>query len=165
MISDDDCMLEALRLAAAAEKAGEVPIGAVVVSADGGVIGRGYNRTRLDVDPSAHAEVVALREAAWRTGNHRLNGCVLYTTVEPCVMCAGAIIQARLARVVYGADDPKAGALRSVPALARHPALNHAFDVCPGLRAAECGALLSAFFQRRRAAAGDDGDARAPLLY
>ncbi|MGH9395037.1 MAG: tRNA adenosine(34) deaminase TadA [Terriglobales bacterium] len=147
---DQHWMQEALKLARAAELAGEVPVGAVVVSPEGDVLGRGYNRTLLDVDPSAHAELVALREAAWRMGNHRLPGCALYVTIEPCVMCAGALVQARIARLIYGAEEPRAGALRSVPSLAQHPALNHRFEVTAGVLAAECGALVRQFFQRRR---------------
>jgi len=145
-------MAEALKLARAAELAGEVPVGAVVVAADGALLGRGYNRTLLDVDPTAHAELVALREAAWKCGNHRLLGATVYVTIEPCVMCVGALIQARIARLVYGAEEPKAGALRSVPSLAQHPALNHRFEVTAGLLAAECGDLVHQFFQRKRAA-------------
>lgn len=144
-------MAAALDLARAAELAGEVPVGAVVVSPAGLLLGRGYNRTLLDVDPTAHAELVALREAAFRLGNHRLAGCVVYATIEPCVMCAGALIQARVARLVYGADEPKSGALRSTPSLARHPALNHRFEVTAGVMAAECGELVREFFRRRRA--------------
>ncbi len=143
-------MQEALKLAGGAELAGEVPVGAVVVSAQGGLLGRGYNRTLLDVDPSAHAEIVALREAAWRTGNHRLNGATVYVTIEPCLMCVGALIQARIARLVYGADEPKAGALRSQPSLAAHPTLNHSFSVTAGVCAPECGAVVRRFFQTRR---------------
>ena len=147
---DDRWMGEALKLARAAELAGEVPVGAVVVSAEGEALGRGYNRTLLDVDPSAHAEIVALREAAWRAGNHRLAGCTLYVTIEPCVMCAGALVQARIARLVYGAEEPRAGAMRSVPSLAQHPALNHRFEVAAGVLAAECGDLVRQFFQQKR---------------
>ena len=150
--SDETWMAEALKLARAAELAGEVPVGAVVVAADGALLGRGYNRTLLDVDPTAHAELVALREAAWKCGNHRLLGATVYVTIEPCVMCVGALIQARIARLVYGAEEPKAGALRSVPSLAQHPALNHRFEVTAGLLAAECGDLVHQFFQRKRAA-------------
>jgi tRNA(adenine34) deaminase len=144
-------MAVALKLARAAELAGEVPVGAVVISADGDLLGRGYNRTLLDVDPTAHAELVALREAAWKCGNHRLLGATVYVTIEPCVMCVGALIQARIARLVYGADEPKAGALRSVPSLAQHPALNHRFEVTAGPLAAECSDLVRQFFQRKRA--------------
>ncbi len=151
-------MQAAIELARGAALAGEVPVGALVVGPQGDVLGRGYNRTRLDVDPSAHAEIVALREAAWRVGNHRLGGCVLYVTLEPCAMCAGAIIQARLAAVVYGADDPKAGALRSVLQLAAHPQLNHRFAVRAGVAGAACATLLREFFQQRRSP-----DRAAPL--
>lgn len=147
---DRGWMEEALKLARAAELAGEVPVGAVVVTAEGEAAGRGYNRTLLDVDPTAHAEVVALREAAWKLGNHRLAGCSVYVTVEPCVMCVGALVQARVARVVYSAPEPKSGALRSQPSLAAHPALNHAFEVTGGVLAEECAALVRAFFQRKR---------------
>lgn len=149
--ADSDWMAQALALARGAELAGEVPVGALIVSAEGTLLGRGYNRTVLDVDPTAHAEMVALREAAWKCGNHRLVGCVAYVTLEPCAMCAGAMVQARIARLVYGADDPKAGAIRSVLALAAHPQLNHSFAVTAGVRAEECAALLRAFFQKRRA--------------
>lgn len=144
-------MAEALKLAAAAELAGEVPVGAVVVAEGGELLGRGYNRTLLDIDPSAHAEIVALREAAWKAGNHRLLSATVYVTIEPCVMCVGALIQARIARLVYGADEPKAGALRSQPSLAHHPALNHQFEVTTGVLATECGEVVRAFFQRKRA--------------
>lgn len=130
--------------------AGEVPVGAIVVNAQGEVVGRGYNRTILDIDPSAHAEIVALREAAWKVGNHRLAGCVVYTTIEPCAMCAGALVQARVARLVYGADDPKCGAIRSVLKLAEHPQLNHRFAVVAGVMAEECGEVIRRFFRRRR---------------
>lgn len=149
--ADWDWMAEALELARGAELAGEVPVGAIIVSPRGERLGRGYNRTTLDVDPTAHAEIVALREAAWKAGNHRLLDCTAYVTIEPCAMCVGALIQARVARLVYGADEPKAGAIRSALALAAHPRLNHALAVVAGVRADECGGLLTAFFQRRRA--------------
>ncbi len=148
---DSEYMEQALELAAAAELAGEVPIGALVINERGDVIGRGYNRTRMDADPTAHAEMVALREAAWRIANPRLTGCTLYVTIEPCAMCAGALIQARIARLVYGAPDPKAGALHSVPSLAAHPALNHEYTVTAGVRAEACSARLSEFFRDCRA--------------
>ncbi|HEY8055647.1 MAG TPA: tRNA adenosine(34) deaminase TadA [Terriglobales bacterium] len=147
---DQQWMLAALDLARAAELAGEVPIGAVVLAASGDLLGRGYNRTLLDVDPSAHAEIVALREAAWRAGNHRLLGATVYVTIEPCLMCVGALIQARIARLVYGADEPKSGALRSTPSLAAHPALNHRFAVTPGVCAPACGEIVQSFFLRKR---------------
>jgi tRNA(adenine34) deaminase len=147
---DEQWMQQALALARAAELAGEVPVGAVVISESGDLLGRGYNRTLLDVDPSAHAEIVALREAAWRAGNHRLPGSTVYVTIEPCLMCVGALIQARIARLVYGADEPKSGALRSTPSLASHPALNHHFTVTAGIQAPACGEIVQAFFRRRR---------------
>ncbi|MGN6592407.1 MAG: tRNA adenosine(34) deaminase TadA [Terriglobales bacterium] len=147
---DEQWMQQALALARAAELAGEVPVGAVVISESGDLLGRGYNRTLLDVDPSAHAEIVALREAAWRAGNHRLPGSTVYVTIEPCLMCVGALIQARIARLVYGADEPKSGALRSTPSLASHPALNHHFTVTAGIQAPACAEIVQAFFRRRR---------------
>lgn len=150
--ADWDWMAEALALARQAETAEEVPVGALVVSPAGEVVGRSYNRTISDRDPTAHAEIVALREAAHRLGNHRLVGCAAYVTLEPCAMCVGAFIQARIARLVFAADDPKAGAVHSVLALAAHPQLNHAFPVTAGVRAEEAGELLRRFFQRRRGA-------------
>ena len=157
-------MREALRLAHGAELAGEVPVGAVVVDSEGAIVGRGYNRTLLDVDPSAHAEIVALREAAWKVGNHRLLECTVYATIEPCAMCAGALIQARITRLVYGADDPKAGAIRSVLQLADHPALNHRFAVADGVLAGECGGLLRQFFRRKRGKTAQTSDEIQPNL-
>lgn len=142
-------MREAIALARAAEGAGEVPIGAVAVR-DGAVLARGMNRTILDCDPTAHAEIVALRAAARAIGNYRLSGCTLYITLEPCAMCAGAIVQARVDRVVYGADDPKAGALRTHFNIADHPQLNHRAEITAGVLAEECAALLQVFFATRR---------------
>ena len=144
-------MREALTLAAIAEAHGEVPVGAVVVS-DGAIIGRGYNQPIISHDPSAHAEIIAMREAAARIGNYRLTGCELYVTLEPCVMCAGAIMHARIARLVFGAADPKTGACGSVLNLFFEASLNHHATVMPGVLAAECGARLSAFFSQRRQA-------------
>jgi tRNA(adenine34) deaminase len=138
--------LEEARLAAAA---GEVPVGAVVVK-DGEIVGRGHNRNLLDADPTAHAELVALRQAAARLGNHRLSGCTMFATIEPCAMCAGAMVHARLARLVYGAADPKAGAAGSVLVVLNHPKLNHRMEVASGVLAAECSQLLTSFFQSRR---------------
>jgi tRNA(adenine34) deaminase len=132
---------------AAAE--GEVPIGAVVVL-DGRVIGRGHNRPIAAIDPTAHAEIAALREAARATENYRLVGAALYATVEPCAMCCGAALHARVERVVYGADDPKAGAARSLYALLEDPRMNHRAAVTRGVRAAECAELLGEFFRARR---------------
>ena len=140
----------AIDQAEAAELAGEVPVGAIVLSAEGAVIGRGNNQVLRTNDPTAHAEIVALREAARALGNYRLPGCTLVCTLEPCAMCASAILHARLARLVYAARDPKAGACGSVLAVMNHPALNHRVDVTAGVLAEACGAMLSAFFRRRR---------------
>jgi tRNA(adenine34) deaminase len=147
--SDEPFMREALELAAEAAAAGEVPVGAVVVK-DGRVIGRGYNRPITSADPTAHAEIVALREAAAALGNYRLPGCELYVTLEPCAMCVGAMVHARLARIVYGARDPKTGACGSLvdlPALAQW---NHHGAFEGGLLEAECGEILKGFFAERR---------------
>ena len=145
-------MGEALALARTAAGRGEVPVGAVVVR-DGVVIGRGGNAPIAASDPTAHAEIAALREAGRALGNYRLPGCELYVTIEPCAMCAGAIIHARIARVVFGARDPKTGACGSVIDLFAEPRLNHHAQVVAGVRADECGALLSQFFAARRSAA------------
>jgi tRNA(adenine34) deaminase len=142
-------MGEALALAQEAGRRGEVPVGAVVVREDV-VIGRGGNAPIAASDPTAHAEIAALREAARATGNYRLPDCELYVTIEPCAMCAGAILHARIARVVFGARDPKTGACGSVIDLFAEPRLNHHAVVVQGVRADECGALLSAFFAARR---------------
>ena len=150
-MSDDLYMREALALAGIAEAHGEVPVGAVVVS-DGAIIGRGYNQSITSHDPSAHAEIIAMRDAAARIGNYRLTGCELYVTLEPCVMCAGAILHARISRLVFGAADPKTGACGSVVNLFAEASLNHHAAVVPGVLAAECGARLSAFFSQRRQA-------------
>ncbi len=139
----------ALEEARAAERAGEVPVGAVVVL-DGTVIARGANRTIADCDPTAHAEIIALRSAARALGNYRLIGATLYVTIEPCAMCAGAIVQGRLERVVYGAEDPKGGAARSCFEVLDHPQLNHRVAVTPGVCAEESATLLQAFFATRR---------------
>jgi tRNA(adenine34) deaminase len=142
-------MRQALELAREAERAGEVPVGAVLVSG-GQVIARGWNRTITDCDPTAHAEIIALREAAKALGNYRLGDVTLYVTIEPCAMCAGAIVQARVARLVYGADDPKGGAVRTCFNLLDHPLLNHRVEVTAGVLADECAALLQTFFATRR---------------
>src|ERR1017187_8076431 len=136
MRNDEDFMREALNEAQAAQEAGEVPVGALVVG-NGEIVGRGHNRTIRDCDPSAHAEIVALRDAARRVANHRLTGCTLYVTVEPCAMCAGAVVQARVARLVYGCDDPKAGAIRSLYQIADDPRLNHRAEIVGGIMAQE----------------------------
>ena len=142
-------MRVALVEAGHAAAAGEVPVGAVVV-VDGEVIATGHNRSICDSDPSGHAEIVALRAAAESLGNHRLANATLYVTLEPCVMCVGAIVQARVSRVVFGAYDAKAGALGSAADLSDSKALNHRFEINGGLLADECSALLKAFFQARR---------------
>ena len=149
--SDDlDYLHACIAEARAAEHDGEVPIGAIIVR-DGEIIARGQNRVLRDHDPTAHAEIVALRAAARALENYRLaEGCTLYVTLEPCAMCAGAILHARVSRLVYAAPDPKAGACGSVLAVLNHPQLNHQVEVTSGLLAEECGALLTAFFRARR---------------
>lgn len=139
----------AIAEAEAAERDGEVPVGAVVVH-EGEIIARGNNRVLRDSDPTAHAEIVAMRAAGAVLSNYRLEGCTLYTTLEPCAMCAGAILHARIARLVYAASDPKAGACGSVLSVMNHPQLNHKAEVVSGLLAEECGAMLTDFFRRRR---------------
>ena len=146
---DLEFMRVALGLAEEAGRAGEVPVGAVVVR-DGEIVGRGYNHPISGRDPTAHAEVAALRDAAQHLGNYRLGGCELYVTLEPCVMCAGAIMHARVSRVIYGAADPKTGACGSVVDLFAEGRLNHHATVVGGLLAPEAGALLQAFFAARR---------------
>jgi tRNA(adenine34) deaminase len=142
-------MEEALRAAEEAGASGEVPVGAVVVC-DGREVGRAGNRNVADADPTAHAEIVALRQAARALGNHRLSGCAMFVTIEPCAMCAGALVHARLARLVYGADDPKAGAVHSVMQVVNHPALNHQMEVRRGVLGERCGELLRSFFRAKR---------------
>lgn len=149
MISDLDAMQAALAEAQKAAAEGEVPIGAVVVYG-GEVIARGQNRVLRNVDPTAHAEIIALREAAQALGNYRLNGCALYVTLEPCAMCAGAMIHARLDRLVYATPDPKAGACGSVLSVLNHPQLNHQMQVEQGILAGEACELLRSFFRERR---------------
>ena len=149
---DTGFMQLALEQARHAWALGEVPVGAVVVR-DGAVIASGYNQPIGRHDPTAHAEIVALRAAADLLGNYRLPGCALYVTLEPCVMCSGAMMHARLARVVYGAPDPKTGACGSVVNLFEQERLNHHTDVTGGVMAEECAAMLRAFFAERRAAA------------
>jgi len=142
-------MQAALDEAHLAAAAGEVPIGAVVV-ANGEIVARGQNRVLRDVDPTAHAEMVAMRLAAYAIGNYRLPDCELYVTLEPCAMCAGAMVHARLARLVYGASDPKAGAVHSVIEVLNHPKLNHQMPVTAGVLAEPCGTILREFFRARR---------------
>ncbi len=147
--SDELWMEEALRCAQRALEAGEVPVGAVVVCQDR-IVGRGWNRTIADSDPTAHAEMIALREAGTALGNYRLIDCELYCTIEPCPMCAGALVHARIKRLVYGADDPKAGAVRSVMQVLNHSQLNHKIEVQSGVLAGRSAELLQAFFRSRR---------------
>src|SRR5262245_19805179 len=142
-------MREALALADEGWRAGEVPVGAVVVAA-GKVVGRGFNRPIGARDPTAHAEVIALRDAAAATGNYRLTGATLYVTVEPCMMCVGAIMHARIGTLVFGATEPKAGAVESTQRAHEHPALNHRLVVVSGVLARECGELLRRFFREKR---------------
>jgi tRNA(adenine34) deaminase len=149
-VSDEFWMEEALRAAQRALETGEVPVGAVVVHA-GEIIGRGWNRNINDSDPTAHAEIIALRQAGTNLGNHRLGDCELFATVEPCPMCAGALVHARIKRLVYGADDPKAGAVHSVMEVLNHPQLNHRMDVRGGVLGGRCAELLQSFFRGRRA--------------
>ena len=149
-MTDADYMQLALELASQSQAAGEVPVGAVVVK-DGEIVGRGFNAPISRHDPSAHAEMMALRDAAQRLGNYRLVGCELFVTLEPCLMCAGAIMHARIARLVYGASDPKTGACGSVLDVFGERRLNHHAEVTGGVLAEECGALLSSFFALRRA--------------
>lgn len=149
-MSDEQYMQRALELAVLAEQAGEVPVGAVIVHS-GEIIGEGYNRPISSHDPTAHAEIVALRAASGAIGNYRLTGAELYVTLEPCVMCAGALVHARLARVVYGATDTKSGAAGSVfGLLPSDQPFNHRIEVKAGIMADACGQILSDFFRRRR---------------
>ncbi len=150
---DEHFMREAQREARKALAAGEVPVGAVVVL-DGRVVGAGFNQPIGRADPTAHAEIVALRVAAREVGNYRLTRATLYVTVEPCMMCVGAIVHARIGTLVYGASDPKAGAVRSAMRALDHPALNHRVEVIEGVLAEECGQIMQDFFRDRRASSG-----------
>jgi tRNA(adenine34) deaminase len=147
--NDELWMEEALRSAQRALEAGEVPVGAVVVC-EGRIVGRGWNRNVSDSDPTAHAEIVALRQAGATVGNHRLADCELFATVEACSMCAGAMVHARIRRLVYGANDSKAGAVQSVMQVLNHPQLNHKVEVRSGVLAGRCAELLQTFFKNRR---------------
>jgi len=154
---DELWMEEALRCAQRALEAGEVPVGAVVVRS-GQIVGRGWNRNITDSDPTAHAEVIALREAGATMGNHRLEGCELFVTIEPCAMCAGALVHSRIARLVYGAADSKAGAVDSALQVINHPRLNHRMEVRNGILAGRSAELLQMFFRQRRACPQTDLD-------
>ena len=147
--ADELWMEEALRAAQRALEAGEVPVGAVVVF-DGRIVGQGCNRNIAENDPTAHAEIVALREAGKNIANHRLGDCELFATIEPCAMCAGAMVHARIRRLVYGADDPKAGAVHSVLKVINHPAANHHMAVRGGVLAGRSAEILQEFFRKRR---------------
>jgi tRNA(adenine34) deaminase len=149
MLDDRSAMESALAEARMAASEGEVPVGAIVVR-EGMLIAGGHNRVLRDLDPTAHAEIVAMRAAAQVLGNYRLNGCALYVTLEPCAMCAGAMIHARLDRLVIAADDPKAGAAGSVLSVINHPRLNHQMQVERGILAEESSELLKSFFRERR---------------
>lgn len=148
--SDEALMREALAEASAAASTGDVPVGAVVVSAEGTVLARGRNRRELDRDPTAHAEIEALRSAARRQDAWRLAGATVYVTLEPCVMCAGALVNARVSRVVYGCADPKGGAVDTLFAIGRDSRLNHRFEVVSGVLSKDCAMLLTSFFALRR---------------
>jgi tRNA(adenine34) deaminase len=147
---DDEVMAQALIEARKALAAGEVPIGAVIVNSEGELIARGFNHPISSHDPTAHAEIMALREAALRAGNYRLTGMTLYCTLEPCVMCAGAIVHARISRVVFGAFDPKAGAAGSLYSVLSDTRLNHQPEIVSGVRESECRNLLQEFFSWKR---------------
>ena len=142
-------MARALELARAAERAGEVPVGAVIVK-DDAIVGEGWNRPISTHDPTAHAEIVAMRAAAQKLGTYRLLDTTLYVTLEPCPMCAGAMVHARVKRLVYAATDPRAGAAGTIFNIVQHPSLNHRVECEAGLMAEECGTMLRAFFQGRR---------------
>jgi tRNA(adenine34) deaminase len=147
--SDELWMEEALRCAQRALEMNEVPVGAIVICG-GQIVGRGWNRNISDNDPTAHAEIIALRETGATIGNHRLGDCELFVTIEPCSMCAGAIVHARIKRLVYGSDDPKAGAVHSVMQVVNHPQLNHRLEVRGGVLAGRSAELLQTFFKNRR---------------
>jgi len=149
MNTDEQFMGTALALAREAQRCGEVPIGAVVVL-DGAVIGEGFNQPIGSQDPTAHAEIVALRDAARRIGNYRLTGATLYVTIEPCQMCVGAMIHARVTRVVYGTCEPKSGAMESAMRAHEHPSLNHRMEATGGVLDDECRAVIQEFFKEKR---------------
>jgi len=154
-VDDIAAMRQALDEARAAEALGEVPVGAVVIS-DGRLIARGHNRREVDRDPLAHAELIALRQAAVRLGRWRLSGCTLYVTLEPCPMCAGALVNARIDRLVFATSDPRAGACGSIMNVVQDPRLNHRVEIGVGVLAGEAAARLQRFFRRRRARRGEE---------
>jgi len=143
-------MLEAIAEAGKADKIGEVPVGAILVAPDGAIVGRGHNCPIALNDPTAHAEIMALRQAAVKLRNYRLNDCVLYVTIEPCLMCAGAVLHARIKRLVYGAPDPKSGAVDSLFIALTDERLNHRVEVKGGVMQEECAQLLRSFFAKKR---------------
>lgn len=149
-MADEDLMRAALELGREGRRRGEVPVGAIVVL-DGAVIGEGFNQPIGTSDPTAHAEIVAMRDAARRIGNYRLTGASLYVTIEPCQMCVGAMVHARVARVIYGAAEPRAGAIDSAMRAHEHPSLNHRLEATGGVLDAECRELIQEFFRDRRA--------------
>ncbi|MGH9409519.1 MAG: tRNA adenosine(34) deaminase TadA [Vicinamibacterales bacterium] len=148
-MDDEDYMRAALRLATEAGRQGEVPVGAIVV-VDGRIVGEGFNRPIAAHDPTAHAEIGAMRAAAAGAANYRLTGAMLYVTIEPCMMCVGAMVHARIARLVYGAPEPKAGAIESTDRVHERPALNHRIEVAGGVLESDCRALMQTFFAERR---------------
>lgn len=148
--SDENWMWQAIRVAREAEKLGEVPVGAVIIDAEGKILAATSNRTIKNNDPTAHAEILALRTAAIRTGNYRLTGTTIYTTIEPCAMCAGALVNARVARLVYGAADERFGAVETHFRVCDSPALNHRLEITSGVLADNCRRLMQNFFQARR---------------
>ena len=152
--ADDEFMRAALELGHEARRRGEVPVGAVVVL-DGEVIGEGFNQPIAASDPTAHAEIVAMRDASKRIGNYRLTGAHLYVTIEPCQMCVGAMVHARIARVIYGTREPKAGAIESAMRAHEHPSLNHRLEATGGVLEDECRAVIQEFFAERRARAAE----------
>lgn len=147
--TDELWMQEALRAAQRAIELGEVPVGAIVVH-QGTIVGAGLNRNISDSDPTAHAEMLALREAGRTLGNYRLNECEVFATIEPCAMCAGAMVHARIRRLIYGADDPKAGAVHSIMRVLNHPGLNHRIEIRGGVLAGRCAEILQEFFRSKR---------------
>ncbi|HEX8495001.1 MAG TPA: tRNA adenosine(34) deaminase TadA [Pyrinomonadaceae bacterium] len=153
---DAHWMREALRIASEAASLGEVPIGACVVAGDGRLLAIAGNRTRMDCDPTAHAEIVALRAAARAAGNYRLNSAVMYATIEPCAMCAGALVQARIRRLVYGARDERAGAVHTQFGICDTGSLNHQLEITSGVLETECRAIMQAFFRARRTKSNDE---------
>ena len=152
--TDEDWMIMALHFAHEAEKLGEVPVGAVIVGPDGNIVATGHNQPISTSDPTAHAEIVALRTAGQRLENYRLTGCTIYTTLEPCVMCAGALVNARIGRLVYGAKDERFGAVETHFRICDSPDLNHRIEITGGVLEAKCRQLMQDFFRKRRASSG-----------